>query len=195
MDITYGLPLEIIDAEFQFDRHKLTVFYYAHRRIDFRELVRDLFGRFKARIWMQQVYLSAYTMMQTNAKFAALYGPGSSASSSIAPSPMHYSPEVRSRGSSSASAYIPTEPMLSQRVKSYDSLPRSTTPLVSLNDYTASNGTNGYHSTNYRIEEHKPYASSASNYYGNQYDQSSSYYSASNVPYDPAFSGHNMSTW
>ncbi|DAZ95582.1 TPA: hypothetical protein N0F65_006068 [Lagenidium giganteum] len=49
------LPMRVIDAEFQFDRHKLTFFFYAERRIDFRELVRDLFNIFKTRIWLQQV--------------------------------------------------------------------------------------------------------------------------------------------
>ncbi|OQR91485.1 hypothetical protein THRCLA_08976 [Thraustotheca clavata] len=50
-----SLPMQVIDAEFQFDRHKLTFFFEADRRIDFRELVRDLFGLYKTRIWLQQV--------------------------------------------------------------------------------------------------------------------------------------------
>ena len=45
----------ILDSEFQFDRHKLTYFFEANRRIDFRELVNELFGLYKTRIWMQQV--------------------------------------------------------------------------------------------------------------------------------------------
>lgn len=49
------LPMSILDAEFQFDRHKLTYFFEADRRIDFRELVSDLFSMYKTRIWMQQV--------------------------------------------------------------------------------------------------------------------------------------------
>ncbi|KDO27100.1 hypothetical protein SPRG_07812 [Saprolegnia parasitica CBS 223.65] len=49
------LPMVVLDAEFQFDRHKLTFFFQAQRRIDFRELVRDLFGVYKTRIWLQQV--------------------------------------------------------------------------------------------------------------------------------------------
>ncbi|EQC42118.1 hypothetical protein SDRG_00958 [Saprolegnia diclina VS20] len=49
------LPMVVLDAEFQFDRHKLTFFFQAQRRIDFRELVRDLFGLYKTRIWLQQV--------------------------------------------------------------------------------------------------------------------------------------------
>mmetsp|Transcript_10771 Transcript_10771/g.40438 ORF Transcript_10771/g.40438 Transcript_10771/m.40438 type:complete len:663 (-) Transcript_10771:560-2548(-) len=50
-----GLPMTVIDAEYQFDRHKLTFFFEAERRIDFRELVRDLFAVYKTRIWLQQV--------------------------------------------------------------------------------------------------------------------------------------------
>ena len=49
------LPMEIIDAEYQFDHHKLTFFFESDRRIDFRELVSDLFALYKTRIWMQQV--------------------------------------------------------------------------------------------------------------------------------------------
>ncbi|KAG5192499.1 PSP1 C-terminal conserved region-domain-containing protein [Tribonema minus] len=43
------------DAEFQFDRHKLTIYFEADRRVDFREFVRWLFRRHKARIWMEQL--------------------------------------------------------------------------------------------------------------------------------------------
>ena len=49
------LPMQILDAEYQFDRHKLTFYFEADRRIDFRELVSDLFSLYKTRIWMQQV--------------------------------------------------------------------------------------------------------------------------------------------
>ena len=34
------------------DRRKLTYFFMADRRIDFRELVRELFKVYKTRIWM-----------------------------------------------------------------------------------------------------------------------------------------------
>ena len=46
--------MEVHDAEFQFDCHKLTFFYRSDRRIDFRELVTSLFAQFKTRIWMQR---------------------------------------------------------------------------------------------------------------------------------------------
>ena len=47
--------MHVVDAEYQFDRHKLTFFFEAECRIDFRELVRDLFSMYKTRIWMQQL--------------------------------------------------------------------------------------------------------------------------------------------
>lgn len=50
-----GLPMNVVDAEYQFDRHKLTFFFQAEGRIDFRELVRELFSIYKTRIWMQQI--------------------------------------------------------------------------------------------------------------------------------------------
>ncbi|KAK9708463.1 hypothetical protein K7432_009618 [Basidiobolus ranarum] len=46
------LPMEVMDAEYQWDRRKLTFYFIAERRIDFRELVRDLFKIYKTRIWM-----------------------------------------------------------------------------------------------------------------------------------------------
>ncbi|KAJ3215224.1 hypothetical protein HDU67_000711 [Dinochytrium kinnereticum] len=46
------LPMEVVDAEYQWDRRKLTFYFVADRRIDFRELVRDLFKLYKTRIWM-----------------------------------------------------------------------------------------------------------------------------------------------
>jgi hypothetical protein len=50
-----SLPMHVVDAEYQFDRHKLTFFFEAEGRVDFRELVRDLFSMYKTRIWMQQL--------------------------------------------------------------------------------------------------------------------------------------------
>ena len=50
-----NLPMTVLDVEYQFDRHKLVFFFEADRRIDFRELVSELFSLYKTRIWMQQV--------------------------------------------------------------------------------------------------------------------------------------------
>ncbi|KAF5376952.1 hypothetical protein D9615_007253 [Tricholomella constricta] len=46
------LPMEVVDAEYQWDRRKLTFYFIAEKRIDFRELVRELFRLYKTRIWM-----------------------------------------------------------------------------------------------------------------------------------------------
>lgn len=51
----FVLEMEVVDAEFQFDMKKLTFFYKARQRVDFRELVRDLYKLYRARIWMQKV--------------------------------------------------------------------------------------------------------------------------------------------
>eukprot|EP00331_Platyophrya_macrostoma_P005119 CAMPEP_0176423824 /NCGR_PEP_ID=MMETSP0127-20121128/10499_1 /TAXON_ID=938130 /ORGANISM="Platyophrya macrostoma, Strain WH" /LENGTH=492 /DNA_ID=CAMNT_0017804819 /DNA_START=74 /DNA_END=1552 /DNA_ORIENTATION=+ len=53
--LEHGLPMVIVDAEYQFDKKKLTFYYEAQQRMDFRELVRDLFKTFRARIWMELV--------------------------------------------------------------------------------------------------------------------------------------------
>lgn len=47
-----ALNMYVVDAEYQWDRAKLTFFYCAEQRIDFRDLVRDLFRIYKTRIWM-----------------------------------------------------------------------------------------------------------------------------------------------
>ncbi|GAA6029085.1 hypothetical protein JCM8097_001586 [Rhodosporidiobolus ruineniae] len=47
-----GLPMEVIDAEWQYDRRKLTFYYTAEQRVDFRELVRELFRIWKTRVWL-----------------------------------------------------------------------------------------------------------------------------------------------
>ncbi|RKP38221.1 PSP1 C-terminal conserved region-domain-containing protein [Dimargaris cristalligena] len=52
--IERGLPMRILDAEFQWDRQKLIFTYQTDRRVDFRDLVRDLYKTFKARIWLKE---------------------------------------------------------------------------------------------------------------------------------------------
>ncbi len=48
------LDLKLSDAEWQFDRKKLTFYFTAEKRIDFRSLVRDLAALFRARIELKQ---------------------------------------------------------------------------------------------------------------------------------------------
>jgi cell fate regulator YaaT (PSP1 superfamily) len=47
--------LTIYDAEYTFDRTKLTFYYKSEIHIDFRELVKDMYARFKTRIWMKKM--------------------------------------------------------------------------------------------------------------------------------------------
>lgn len=49
---TLKLPMEILNCEYQFDLNKITFFYKSAERIDFRDLVKDLYKIFKTRIWM-----------------------------------------------------------------------------------------------------------------------------------------------
>ncbi|ORX92636.1 PSP1-domain-containing protein [Basidiobolus meristosporus CBS 931.73] len=61
------LPMEVVDAEYQWDRRKLTFYFVAERRIDFRELVRDLFKIYKTRIWMCAVNPNPLTSLLCSA--------------------------------------------------------------------------------------------------------------------------------
>jgi cell fate regulator YaaT (PSP1 superfamily) len=53
--IQYGLKMKVSEAEWQFDRNKLTIYFTAERRVDFRELVRDLARTFRTRIELKQI--------------------------------------------------------------------------------------------------------------------------------------------
>jgi cell fate regulator YaaT (PSP1 superfamily) len=53
--IQYGLKMKVSEAEWQFDRNKLTIYFTAERRVDFRELVRDLAKTFRTRIELKQI--------------------------------------------------------------------------------------------------------------------------------------------
>ena len=52
---TLGLQMKLTDAEWQWDRRKLTLYFTAEKRVDFRTLVRDLAATFKARIELKQI--------------------------------------------------------------------------------------------------------------------------------------------
>ena len=51
----HGLIMKVCDAEWQWDRKKLTVFFTAEARVDFRALVRDLASLFRTRIELRQI--------------------------------------------------------------------------------------------------------------------------------------------
>lgn len=50
-----GLDMKLMDVEYQLDRKKVTFFYTADDRVDFRELVRQLAAIFRTRIEMRQI--------------------------------------------------------------------------------------------------------------------------------------------
>ncbi len=49
----YQLPLKVKGTVLLFDGSKLTIFYEAAERVDFRALVREMFSVYHKRIWMQ----------------------------------------------------------------------------------------------------------------------------------------------
>jgi cell fate regulator YaaT (PSP1 superfamily) len=51
----HDLPMKVSDAEWQWDRKKLTVYFTAEQRVDFRALVRDLASAFHTRIELRQI--------------------------------------------------------------------------------------------------------------------------------------------
>jgi cell fate regulator YaaT (PSP1 superfamily) len=51
----HGLVMKMSDAEWQWDRKKLTFYFTAEKRVDFRNLVRDLASLFRARIELKQI--------------------------------------------------------------------------------------------------------------------------------------------
>lgn len=51
----HKLDMKLIEAEYSFDRSKITFYFTAEGRIDFRGLVKDLAKQFKARIELKQI--------------------------------------------------------------------------------------------------------------------------------------------
>lgn len=51
----HGLEMKLIEAEYTFDTSKLTFYFTADGRIDFRDLVKDLASTFKTRIELRQI--------------------------------------------------------------------------------------------------------------------------------------------
>jgi cell fate regulator YaaT (PSP1 superfamily) len=50
-----GLAMKLTDADWQWDRKKLTFYFTAEKRVDFRNLVRDLASLFRTRIELKQI--------------------------------------------------------------------------------------------------------------------------------------------
>jgi cell fate regulator YaaT (PSP1 superfamily) len=52
---THDLTMKVSDTEWQWDRAKLTIYFTAEKRVDFRALVRDLASLFRTRIELRQI--------------------------------------------------------------------------------------------------------------------------------------------
>lgn len=50
-----NLEMKLVDAELQFDNNKITFFFTAEKRVDFRELVKELASTYKTRIELRQI--------------------------------------------------------------------------------------------------------------------------------------------
>jgi cell fate regulator YaaT (PSP1 superfamily) len=55
MIVELNLPMKLLSAEYNLDSSRLTFLFSAEERVDFRELVRRLSGRFKIRVELRQV--------------------------------------------------------------------------------------------------------------------------------------------
>ena len=53
--VSHNLEMKLVEAEYTFDASKLTFYFTADGRIDFRELVKDLASTFKTRIELRQI--------------------------------------------------------------------------------------------------------------------------------------------
>jgi cell fate regulator YaaT (PSP1 superfamily) len=51
----YNLDMKLIDVEIQFDGSKITFFFTAAQRVDFRDLVKDLAALYRTRIELRQI--------------------------------------------------------------------------------------------------------------------------------------------
>ena len=51
----HNLPMKLVDAEYAFNGTKLTLYFTADSRVDFRDLLKDLAGIFRTRIELRQI--------------------------------------------------------------------------------------------------------------------------------------------
>jgi len=54
----YNLDMKLVDVEMQFDGSKITFYFTAAQRVDFRELVKDLASVYRTRIELRQIGVS-----------------------------------------------------------------------------------------------------------------------------------------
>ena len=51
----HHLNMKLVDVEFQYDQNKLTFYFTSEKRVDFRELVKDLAAKYRTRIELRQI--------------------------------------------------------------------------------------------------------------------------------------------
>lgn len=51
----HKLNMKLVDAEYQYDQNKLTFYFTSEKRVDFRELVKDLASKYRTRIELRQI--------------------------------------------------------------------------------------------------------------------------------------------
>ncbi len=51
----HQLPMKLVESEYAYDGSRLTFYFYAENRVDFRQLVRDLAATFHTRIELRQI--------------------------------------------------------------------------------------------------------------------------------------------
>lgn len=51
----HGLNMKLVDVEYQYDQNKLTFYFTSDKRVDFRELVKDLAAKYRTRIELRQI--------------------------------------------------------------------------------------------------------------------------------------------
>jgi cell fate regulator YaaT (PSP1 superfamily) len=51
----HNLNMKLVDVEYQFDCNKITFYFTAEKRVDFRELVKDLAATYRTRIELRQI--------------------------------------------------------------------------------------------------------------------------------------------
>ena len=51
----HGLDMHLVDAEYAFDGSRVTIYFTADARVDFRELVKDLASTLKTRVELRQI--------------------------------------------------------------------------------------------------------------------------------------------
>jgi cell fate regulator YaaT (PSP1 superfamily) len=55
MAVKLNLPMKLISADYNLDGSRVTVYFSAEERIDFRELVREMAGRLRTRVELRQI--------------------------------------------------------------------------------------------------------------------------------------------